>query len=214
MGRDLTSTSLMLYLKYSFDIEEGLSKFISIKQYGSPYNLPDLAQHGSSYNLLNQWDPGDKPLFSRLSRKATAAKIIYFLWIQSETNLSCMLSKHWELLQILQVIQKIAYPLGSHPFDLKVSNLRKNKEKRLKKTHVIQINGLATSHTQEFHHLHKNIHIYVIHFIHAIHSSTRTCHIHHRRGVTEVCHFGHFWLSYGRCDMSRSPLGMLLGLSW
>ena len=40
---------------------------------------------------------------------------------------------------------KIAYPLGSHPFDLKASKLGKNKEKRLKKTHVIQINRLPTS---------------------------------------------------------------------
>ena len=64
MGRDLTSTSLMAYLKYSFHIEEGVSNFISIKQYGSPYNLPDLGQHESSYNLLNQWDPGEKPYFA------------------------------------------------------------------------------------------------------------------------------------------------------
>ena len=34
-------------------------------------------------------------------------KIIYFLWIQSDYNLSCMLSKHWELLKILQVIEKL-----------------------------------------------------------------------------------------------------------
>ena len=45
MGRDLTSTSLMAYLKYFFDIEEGFSNFISIKQYGSPHTLPDLGQH-------------------------------------------------------------------------------------------------------------------------------------------------------------------------
>ena len=97
----------MAYLKYSFDIEEGFSNFIYIKQYGSPYNLPDLGQHESSYNLLNQWDPGEKPLLPQLFRKATAAKIIYFLLIQSEYNLSCMLSKHWDLLKILQVIQKL-----------------------------------------------------------------------------------------------------------
>ena len=41
MGRHLTSTSLMAYLKYSFDIEEGFSNLISIKQCGSPYTLPD-----------------------------------------------------------------------------------------------------------------------------------------------------------------------------
>ena len=84
MGRDLTSTSLMAYLKYSFEIEEGLSIFISIKQCGSPYNLPDLGQHESSYNQLNQWDPGEKPLLPQLFRTTTSAKIIYFLWIRSE----------------------------------------------------------------------------------------------------------------------------------
>ena len=25
--------------------------------------------------------------------------------------------------------------------------------------------------------------------------------------ITEVCHFGHFWLSYGRCATSGSPMG-------
>ena len=44
----------MAHLKYSFDIEEGFSNFISIQPYGSPYTLPDLVQHESSYNLLNQ----------------------------------------------------------------------------------------------------------------------------------------------------------------
>ena len=34
-------------------------------------------------------------------------KIIYFLWIQSEYNISCMLSNHSEFLKILQVIQKL-----------------------------------------------------------------------------------------------------------
>ena len=34
------------------------------------------------------------------SNLAIATKIIYFFWIQSEYNLSCMLSKHWELLKI------------------------------------------------------------------------------------------------------------------
>ena len=107
MGRDLTSTSLMAYLKYSFDMEERLSNFISTKQYGSPYTVPDLGQYESSYNLLNQWDPGEKPLLPQLFRTTTSAKITCFLWIQSEYNLSCMLSKHWEILQILQVIQKL-----------------------------------------------------------------------------------------------------------
>ena len=101
---------------------------------------------------------------------------------------------------------KKAYPLGTHPFDLKVSNLWKNKKKQLKKTHVIQRNGLSTSHTQEFNHLHTNIHFYTLHFIHDIHISTRICHIQNKRGVTEVCRFGHFWLSYGRCATSGSTM--------
>ena len=64
-------------------------------------------QHESSYNLFNQWDPREKSLLPQLFRKGTASKITYFLWIQSEYNLSCMLSKHWEFLKILQVIQKL-----------------------------------------------------------------------------------------------------------
>ena len=42
-----------------------------------------------------------------LRRRMGREKIIYFLWIQSEYNLSCMLSKYWELNKILQVIQKL-----------------------------------------------------------------------------------------------------------
>ena len=65
------------------------------------------SQHESSYNLLNQWDRGEKSLLPQFFRTSISAKIIYFLWIQSEYNLSCMLSNHWELLKILQVIQKL-----------------------------------------------------------------------------------------------------------
>ena len=61
-------------------------------------------QHESSYNLLNQWDPGEQSLLPQLFRKAAASKII---WIQSEYNLRCMLSKHCKFLKILQVIQKL-----------------------------------------------------------------------------------------------------------
>ena len=77
-----------------------------LDQQRDPKSSP-CPQHESSYNLLNQWDPGEKSLLPQLFRKATASKIIYFLWIQSEYNLSCMLSKHWEFLKILQVIQKL-----------------------------------------------------------------------------------------------------------
>ena len=54
MGRNLTSTSLMSYLKYSINIDSGFSNSKSIKQYGSSYSLPDLEQHESSSNLLTQ----------------------------------------------------------------------------------------------------------------------------------------------------------------
>ena len=46
-----------------------------------------------------------------------------------------------------------------------------------------------------------------------MHASTRTFHIHHKRGVTEVWHIAHFWVSYGRCAMPGSPMGQSEGLS-
>ena len=115
MGRDLTSTSLMEYMKYSFDTEDEFSSPKSIKQYRSPYSLHDLEQHESSYNLLNQWDPGEKPLQPlqpQLFRKALATKIICFLWIESEYNLSCMLSMHSVLTKIFPMIQKLLMTCG------------------------------------------------------------------------------------------------------
>ena len=82
MGRDLTSTSIMAYLKYSFDIEDGFSNLKSIKQYGSSYSLADLEQPKNSYNIITQWDSGEKLLQPPLFRNAIATKIIYILWIQ------------------------------------------------------------------------------------------------------------------------------------
>ena len=77
-----------------------------LDQQRDPTSSP-CPQHESSYNLLSKWVPGENSLLPQLFRKATASKIIYFLWIQSEYNLSCMLSKHLELLKIVQVIQKL-----------------------------------------------------------------------------------------------------------
>ena len=60
-----SSTPLLDYLKDSFDtghIEGGFSNSQSIKGYKSSYTLPDPEQHECSYNLLTQWDPGEKPL--------------------------------------------------------------------------------------------------------------------------------------------------------
>ena len=70
MGRDLASPSLVVYLKYSFDIKDGFSNAKSIMQYGSSYSLPDLEKHESSYNLLTQGDPGEKPLQLPLFKNA------------------------------------------------------------------------------------------------------------------------------------------------
>ena len=113
MGRNLTSTFLMAYLKYFFHIDNGFSNTKSIKLYGSSYSLLALEQHESSSNLLTLWDPREKPFQPPLFRKAIATKIIYFLWIQSEYNLSCILSKHWELLKNLQVLQNCSSSMVS-----------------------------------------------------------------------------------------------------
>ena len=45
-----------------------------------------------------------------------------------------------------------------------------------------------------------------------MHVSTRTCYIHHKRGVTEVWHMAHFWVSYGRCTMPGPIMGWSEGL--
>ena len=60
------------YLKDSFatgQIEDGFSNSKSIKEYRSSYTLPDPDHHESSYNLLPQWDTGEKPLQPPLIRK-------------------------------------------------------------------------------------------------------------------------------------------------
>ena len=60
--------------------------------------------------------------------------------------------------------------------------------------HLIQVSIIYT-HT----HTHK---LYIsLHII--MHVSTRTCYIQHKRGVTEVWHMAHFWVSYA---MSGSPM--------
>ena len=55
-------------------------------------------------------------------------------------------------------------------------------------------------------HTHTHTQNYIsLHII--IHANTRTCHIHHKQGVTEVWHISHFWVSYGRYAMPRLPMG-------
>ena len=71
----------------------------------------------------------------------------------------------------------------------------------------------SSTHTHTHTHTHTQI-IYIYIYLHIImHVSTRTCYIHHKRGVTEVWHMAHFWVSYGRCTMPGSPLGRSEGSS-
>ena len=42
---------------------------------------------------------------------------------------------------------------------------------------------------------------------------TQTCHIHHKRGVPEVCHPSTLLVSHDKCAMPGSPMGRLLGLT-
>ena len=68
--------------------------------------------------------------------------------------------------------------------------------------HHTQVSIIYT-HTQNYISLHIIIQV-----------STRTCHIHHKRGVTEAQHIAHFWVSYGRYAMPGLPMGRSEGLSW
>ena len=73
-----SSIPLMEYMKDSFDtgqIEDGFSNSKSFKGYRSSYSLPDPEQYESSYNLLTQWDPGEKPLQPPLFRKESTSEL-------------------------------------------------------------------------------------------------------------------------------------------
>ena len=64
-----SSTRLIEYLNDSFDtgpIEDGFSNFNPIKGYRSSYSLPDPEHHENSYNIVTQWDPGEKIATSTL----------------------------------------------------------------------------------------------------------------------------------------------------
>ena len=72
-------------------------------------------------------------------RVAIAGEIIDFHWIQSEYNLSDMLSKHWEHIKIFPMIQKLLITCG--PITLIPRSATRN-------TQVIQIIGLSTPHSR------------------------------------------------------------------
>ena len=117
-------------------------------------------------------------------KEAIAAKIIDFHWIKSEYNLSNMLNKHWEQIKIFPLIQKLLITCGS----------------------ITLTNGLSTPHSRFPSSTQNNTYSYILHFLSIIHVSPRTCHIHHKRRVTEVCHIAHFWESHGGCAMPEIPV--------
>ena len=136
-------------------------------------------------------------------RVAIAGKIIDFHWIQSEYNLSDMLSKHWEHIKIFPVIQKLLITCGPITLIPRSATRKHPSHPNNWVIHTtLKISIIYTTHN----------HIYYIPFI--IHVSLRTCHIHHKRGVTEVCHSGHFWGSHGRCAMPGIPMRQQVGLFW
>ena len=94
-------------LVHHLELQKGPSRLENQLDQQRDQTSSSCPQHESSYNLLNQWDPGEKSLLPQLFRTTISAMLIHFLWIQSEYNLSCMLRKHWEFLKILQVIQKL-----------------------------------------------------------------------------------------------------------
>ena len=132
-------------------------------------------------------------------REAIAGKIIDFHWMQSEYNLSDMLSMHWEHIKIFPMIQELLITCG--PITLIPMSATEETPKSWVIHTTLKISIIQTTHNST----------YYISFI--IHVSPRTCHIHHKRGVTEVCHTAHFWGSHGRCGMPGIPMRQLVGLS-
>ena len=68
----------MEYLKNPFDtrqIEDGFFNSKSIKGYRNSYFLPDPEHHESNYNLLTEWDPGEKSLQPPLFRKESTSEL-------------------------------------------------------------------------------------------------------------------------------------------
>ena len=148
-------------------------------------------------------------------REAIATKIIDFHWIQSEYNLSDMLSKHWEHVKIFPMIQKLLITCG--PIALIPRSATEEVSKSPKWSIHIYIRFkppriLYPNYIQDSSHLHIHTQNY-IHIYYYYMSSTITCHIPHKRGVTEVWHIAHFWMSYGRCATHGLPMGCSEGLS-
>ena len=122
-----------------------------------------------------------------------AAKIIDFHWIQSEYNLSDILSKHWDHNKIFPMIQKLLItcdPITLIPRSAteEISSYPNNTPHT---RHQAIINWTNHTNTQISNYPHKT-HSITYSYIFILHIITReTCHIHHKRGVTEVWHIPH-----------------------
>ena len=131
-------------------------------------------------------------------REAIAAKIIDVHWIKSEHNLGDMLSKHWEHSKIFPMIQKLLITCG--PITLIPKSATQETFKPPQQKDIHDIPKTTTIHFTFL------IHIILIYYT----CHTQTCHIHHKRGVTEVCHpstllevswhMHHEWITYGMVD--------------
>ena len=122
-------------------------------------------------------------------REAIAAEIIDFHWIQPEYNLGDMLSKHWENIKIIPMIQKLFITCGP------ITQIPRTATEEISKLTKQYIHTHKTSkhHKLDQSHKQSNIQLFIqgtqqyifLHFY--LHIITRkTCHIYHRRGVTEV----------------------------
>ena len=101
-----TATEQIMDLRYTLrylgiPIKSKSNMFGDNRSVGTSATLPHLTL-SKRHNIL---------AFHRV-REAIAAKIIDFHWIQSEYNLSHMLSKHWEHIKIFPMIQKLLITCG------------------------------------------------------------------------------------------------------
>ena len=122
-------------------------------------------------------------------------KTIISKWIQSDHYLNEQLSKHWDLSKTLPMITNLLLTCGPTTLFPRSALLWKH-------PCCPNIWVIYPHHTLKISIIYTKIYISTHYILFIIHISTRTCHIQHKRGVTEVCHLGNFWLSYGRCTMS------------
>ena len=140
-------------------------------------------------------------------REGITATIIDFHWIKSEYNLSDMSSKHWEHSKIFPVIQKMLITCG--PITLIPKSATEETFKPPLQKDIHNIPKTTTIHYTFL------IHIILIYYT----CHTQTCQIHHKRGVTEVCHprtllevswqMCHAWITYGTVPRTSQTVSRL-----